>query len=65
MCDCSELSIDAAEHISDQLHKAALLLGKSKYNSHSDLSDYESSSSSLVKAPEHLTNQASHTLDQS
>ena len=44
----SELSIDTAEHISGQLHKAALMIRKSKKNN-SDLSDYTSLTSSLVQ----------------
>ena len=35
----SELNIDATEHISDQLHKAGLMIRKSKNNSQNDLSD--------------------------
>ena len=51
----AELSIDAAEHISDQLHKVALMLGKSKNNSQSDLGEYTSPTSSLVQAPKQST----------
>ena len=41
--ECSELSIGAVDHISDQLHKEAFLIQKSKNNNQSDLSDYASS----------------------
>ena len=51
----SELSIDSVEHISDQLHKAALMRGKLKYNSQSDLSDYTSLTSSSVQGPKQST----------
>ena len=55
----SELSIDAAEHISDRLCRAALLVRNLRYNrnnSRSDLSNYASSTSSSVKESKVTTN---------
>ena len=54
------MSIDTTEYISDQLCKAALLTGISKNNGQSNLSDYASSTSSLLQAPKQSTKQVTH-----
>ena len=51
--------IGAADHISDQFY----CLGNRE--NQSDLSDYASSTSSLVEVPKQLTNQVTYTLQQS
>ena len=58
----SGVSVDASGHISDKSHKADLLVKNSINNSHSDLSDYASLTSSLIKAPKQLTNLFTHSL---
>ena len=56
--------MDATDHISDQLCKAAAQIEKSIYN-RVFLGDYAFLILSSVKAPKHLTNQFTHTLQQS
>ena len=53
------VNIDVSEHISDRLHKTAQLLRKSRYSRksiQSDLSDYTSSTLSLVRIPDQISN---------
>ena len=54
-----EVNIDASEHISNILHRAAQLMRKSRYsrnNNQSNLSDYTSSTSSSMRVPNQITN---------